>query len=266
MRLLRDLLSRFGQAPEPGHDAPLPQPDRPICIIGDIHGRHDLLSLLLVQIKARTTATPAPRMIFVGDLVDRGPNSADVLAQVYARCHSAPERNFCLMGNHERMMLDFLADPTAAGPRWFRAGGDETLASFGLSPWAKPAGVAPEARMNHLADALRAALPEGMLNWLETLPLIWQEDRLVVTHAALDPARSPDAQKNHTLLWGHPAFLRQARRDDIWVAHGHTIVETPEARASRIAVDTGAWRSGQLTAAWLDKTGLSFIKAVESPR
>jgi serine/threonine protein phosphatase 1 len=103
-----------------------------------------------------------------------------------------------------------------------------------------------------------------MLEWLETLPLIWQEDRLVVTHAALDPTRGPDAQKDHTLIWGHPAFLRTRRRDDIWVAHGHTIVETAEARDSRIAVDTGAWRSGRLTAAWLDETGLSFIEAIES--
>lgn len=261
MRALRSLLSRFERAPAP--PAPLPQPDIPVCIIGDVHGRLDLLDALLTQIDTRAAGQPL-RLIFVGDLVDRGPESAAVLARVFERCQGAPAQTLCLMGNHERMMLDFLADPTAHGPRWLRAGGGETLSSFGLSPWATPKDIAPHERMPAMAAALRAALPAGLEDWLTGLPLIWQEDRLVVTHAALDPARAPEAQKDHTLIWGHPAFLRQARRDAIWVAHGHTIVPDPEARNSRIAVDTGAWRTGRLSAAWLEVTGLSFLEATES--
>ena len=263
MRALRSLLSRLGTAPQPLPPAPLPQPDTPVCIIGDVHGRRDLLEALLEQIDTRAAGQPF-RLIFVGDLVDRGPASADVLALVFARCQATPEQTLCLMGNHERMMLDFLADPAAHGPRWLRAGGGETLSSYGLSPWSTPKGIAPQDRLPAMAEALRTALPEGMEDWLTALPLIWQEGPLVVAHAALDPARAPEAQKDHTLIWGHPDFLKRARRDAIWVAHGHTIMEEAHAQDSRIAVDTGAWRSGRLSAAWLDQTGLSFIQATES--
>lgn len=261
MRGLRSLLHRvLGRSGAPlAAPAPLPQPDVPLCIVGDIHGRADLLDLLLEQIKIRAAGTPF-RLIFVGDLVDRGPASADVLTQIYTLTQNDPDHVFCLMGNHERMMLDFLADPATHGPRWLPAGGAETLVSYGLSPWSKPADITPEERLPTLARQLHGALPEGMLAWLEALPLIWQEDTLVVTHAALDPACAPDAQDPDTLIWGHRAFLRRARTDGIWVAHGHTIFENAEAKDSRIAVDTGAWRSGRLSAAWLDATGVSFIE------
>lgn len=254
MRWLRKLLYRPSGKDAPA--APLPRPARPICIIGDIHGRLDLLDALLAQIDRR--ADPAC-IVVVGDMIDRCPDSAAVLARLYQRQRATPDDMICLMGNHERMLLDFVQDPARHGPRWIAAGGAETLVSYGLSPWARRQG--PQA-MDRLAGDLCAALPPDMLDWLTTLPLIWQSGTLTVTHAGADPALPMDAQPAHRLLWGPRKGEKPVRNDAIWVAHGHTIVAKPEVTGQRIAVDTGAWRSGRLSAAWLDADGLSFIETL----
>jgi len=237
---------------------PLPRPDPPVCVVGDLHGRADLLEQMLTRI-AQQPGQGKTRIIFVGDIIDRGPDSAGVLARVSALCRADPDRVVCLMGNHERMLLDFLADPARYGPRWIAAGGGETLASYGLSPWARRQGAQA---MHSLAADLRAALPADMLDWLTTLPLIWHTGTLAVTHAGADPKVPLEAQSAQRLLWGARKRERPLRNDDIWVAHGHTIVAKPEATGQRIAVDTGAWRSGRLSAAWLDADGLSFIETL----
>lgn len=266
MRWLRAILSaawppRTGQTP--GQMAPLPysldppRPNPPVCVIGDVHGRLDLLDKLLAQIGLRPDHADA-RIILVGDLIDRGPDSAGVLARVHTLHRAAPERVICLMGNHERMMLDFLDDPVRHGPRWIAAGGSETLTSFGLSPWTRRQGGQA---MLDLAAALRAALTPACVDWLTALPLIWQEDLLAVTHAGADPKRPLEQQSEQRLLWGTQAREAQRRHDGIWVAHGHTIVDAAAVVAGqRITVDTGAWRHGRLSAAWLDAQGLSFIE------
>lgn len=245
-----------------GDLAPLACTGRPVCIIGDLHGRLDLLERMQARIAAQPDAARA-RLIVVGDMIDRGPSSAGVLRMLFAQTRFDAARTVCLMGNHERMMLDFLANPTRHGPRWLAHGGADTLASFGISPWSRGTEADAAARMTGLAEGLRAALPEDMRAWLETLPLIWHEDRLAVTHAAADPGRAIDEQDAATLLWGHRAFLRQPRSDGIWVAHGHTIVGSARAEQGRIAVDTGAWRSGRLSAAWIDAQGVSFLDVSE---
>lgn len=107
---------------KPAAPPPLPQSDPPVCVIGDIHGRLDLLDALLVQI-AKQPAYDKARLIFVGDLIDRGPDSAGVLARVHALHTAHPDRVICLMGNHERMALDFLENPARHGRRWIAAGG-----------------------------------------------------------------------------------------------------------------------------------------------
>ena len=250
MRWLRAFLHR--KTPP---EAPLPCPKTPLCVIGDVHGRLDLLEALLEQIASQPNAQAA-RILFVGDLVDRGPDSAGVLARVHALHKADPAHVICLMGNHERMMLDFLEDAPGAGPRWIRNGGSDTLSSFGLSPWARRQG---EDALQDLAVSLRAALGTELLAWLSTLPLIWQEDQLAVTHAGADPTQTMADQSPKRLLWG-PRRRESARRsDEIWVLQGHVIVETAHAQDQRIWVDTGAWRSGQLSAAWIDANGLSFL-------
>lgn len=240
--------------------AALPSPDAPICIIGDLHGRLDLLEQMLAQIGRQADAGRA-RIVFVGDLIDRGPDSAGVLRLVRELTEERPEHVICLMGNHERMLLDFMDAPRQGGARWIANGGEETLVSYGLNPWMPNAAEGAEDRLSALASSLQQALPEGMENWLRQLPLLWQEGGLAISHAGADPARPMANQTADTLLWGHRAFLRQKRADQIWVAHGHIIVDSVAAKDGRIAVDTGAWRSGRLSAAWLDHNGLSVFES-----
>lgn len=225
----------------------------PVCVVGDVHGRDDLLRRLLAQIDRTAT-----RIVFVGDYVDRGPDSAAVLARLQSMCQADPQQIFCLMGNHERMMIDFLDDPGTHGPRWLRSGGTETLASFHID---RVRGRTEADRLGAIAAALRTALPPGQELWLRSLPMIWQEGALAVVHAAADPTISLNAQTELSLLWGHPDFRKTPRTDGIWVVHGHVIVEQPTARQGRIAIDTGAWRTGRLSAVLLADGKADFLLA-----
>ncbi|WP_103336407.1 metallophosphoesterase [Pseudotabrizicola formosa] len=254
-------ISRFLKRLRPQPPYPdLPAPKDPICIIGDIHGRSDLLDTLVRQLCC-APHLGRTRVILVGDLIDRGPDSAGVLACVRDWCDApAPFAAVdCLMGNHERMMLDFLDDPVTQGPHWLSHGGEATLESFGLSPHRRPPDSTADSALVALRDDLLAALPEGLQDWIRARPLIWQDGPLVITHAGADPDSPMEAQSDTSLLWGHRAFLTRPRRDGLWVAHGHVITRTPEARTGRIAVDTGAWQTGCLTAARLAADGLRFI-------
>jgi serine/threonine protein phosphatase 1 len=251
--------------------APLPRPSDPVCVIGDVHGCDGLLENLLAQLALHEDAARM-RVVLVGDLIDRGPDSAAVLARVRTLTHSPmPFASvICLMGNHERMMLDFLADPVRHGPRWLSHGGDATLRSFGLSPDRpfRPKGLASglqgAATLMDLRDACRAALPRGLVDWLAGLSLWWQEDCLAICHAGADPAQPMDRQSDKTLLWGHPAYRHTRRSDGLWVAHGHKIVPDARADGGRIAVDTGAYQTGRLSAALLGRDELQTVTSTLS--
>lgn len=234
-----------------------PCPDQPVCIIGDLHGRADLLERML-QLVAAESGSNMARLIFVGDLIDRGPDGAVVLARVRQLVEDTPGQVVCLMGNHERMLLDFLDDPVKAA-RWLHHGGVETLTSLGVPSHTH--GETAEARLRSLVVSLRNALPAGTEAWLRALPAYWQEADLAAVHAGADPDSPIETQSDQTLIWGHRNFLSRSRRDALWVVHGHSVVQTATASAGRIAVDTGAWQSGRLSAAWLDTQGLRFIEA-----
>lgn len=261
MWLLRAL---FGLAPKQAAVAPpiqprppLPRPQTPVCVIGDLHGMDDLLRAMLALVAAQPGADAA-RIIFVGDLVDRGPDTAAVLLRVRGLCETNPAHTICLMGNHERMMLDFLADPAGRGKRWIAAGGAATLIGYGIT--ARTDAATPAARFVALADALRAALPHGMLDWLGALPLFWQDGPFGVVHAGADPALPLPDQPGAALIWGHPRFHTTARTDGLWIAHGHVIVPQVQIAQGRIAVDTGAYRTGRLSALWLDGDGARVLQ------
>lgn len=237
----------------PTGEFPLPpKPDVPVCIIGDLHGMADLLNTMLAVIAVQPQSDLV-RIVFTGDLIDRGPDSAKVVSTVFDLCLSDPSRYICLMGNHERMMLDFLANPGKNGKRWIAAGGGETLISYGLT--ARIAALTPAARFAVLAERLHAALPESILNWIAALPSYWQEEGLGVVHAGADPALPLADQPLNALNWGHPQFHRTARRDGLWIVHGHVIVPEVQIADGRIAVDTGAYSTGRLSAVWLDGDG-----------
>lgn len=224
-------------------------PDTSFYAVGDIHGRLDLLQTLLSQLD-----DDCP-VVFVGDYVDRGDYSAQVLRQLRHLTDTSDGRVVCLLGNHEDMLLRFLEAPERAGRLWLTNGGLQTLASFGVGaiPMLPTGDDAARA-----ATQLRAAMGEEFLTWLANLPLTWASGNVTVVHAALDPRCPTGKQQRKTCLWGHPQFRKQSRRDGQWVVHGHTIVDEPRISGGVISIDTGAFATDHLTAARISKGGVHF--------
>ncbi|TMV80928.1 serine/threonine protein phosphatase [Thioclava sp. BHET1] len=247
------LLPRRTKAQSRANLPPPVAPDASFIAVGDIHGSMLQLQRLLAAIEQAGRGDVT--LVFVGDYIDRGPDSLGVL-----RCLSALERErgkgcVCLLGNHEDMLLDFLDRP-AAGPRWALNGGFETLISCGLDPVARDA---PDSEWALLRDRLMDALGEELEAWLRDLPPMWRSGNVAVVHAGADPAVPLGLQKRRHLVWGHPEFMTVPRSDGRWVVHGHTITEEPELRNARIAIDTGAYATGRLTAALVEPGLVSFM-------
>lgn len=230
-----------------------PAPDATVLAIGDIHGRDDLLARLLDRLAAGDPGAP---LVFLGDYVDRGEHSAEVLRRIAGLSAQWSGPLVSLMGNHERMMLDFLDTPTDSAGRWLRNGGLQTLASFGVG------GITEQPTPEEARDAaarLRDAMGADLADWLARLPLHHASGNVHFVHAGADPDLPMGAQLPRTLLWGHPAFAARPRADGQFVVHGHTVVDSPEVIAGRIAVDTGAWFTGRLTAARIAPGDIAFI-------
>lgn len=223
-------------------------PQQNFWAIGDIHGCNDNLDRALEHIKDDFVVT-------LGDMVDRGPQSADVLTRLWRLQTDKPSQVVCLMGNHEQMLLEFIDDPAGLGARWLGFGGRETLESFGISDASKR----PDAEEAlELADRFEDALPEGMQNWLRNLPISWNTGNIWCVHAGMNPKREPEKQSERTLLWGHPEFYSASRDDDICVVHGHTIMEKAGISDGRIALDTGAYQGHGLTAGHISTAGCTL--------
>lgn len=237
-------------------DWPDPTPEVPVYAVGDIHGCADPLQRLLVAIDADAVERGhRAEIVFVGDYIDRGEQSADVLRFLQMLTGEYEGDVTCLMGNHERMMLDFLEDPLENGPRWLRYGGAQTIASFGLK--LPGAGTATDgAQLVDLAFDLRAAMGEDLVRWLTRLPEWWNSGNVWIVHAGADPDLPMEEQYGRTLLWGTDAYRARPRDDGQWVVTGHTPVPAPGAAEGRIDVDTGAvYDGGRLTAAALSPDG-----------
>lgn len=225
-------------------------PQRPIAVVGDIHGRLDCLDALLGKLsKHAADAT----WIFAGDFIDRGDHSAQVLDRLFTLTQQRPEV-ICLLGNHEEMLLWFLDDPARHGPAWLRYGGLQTLASFGVPLPADPRSL------TEVRDLLRSALPDAQLSWLRSLPRYWQSGNVAVVHAGADPTQPIDRQSGAALTWGHKAFRHLPRHDGIWVIHGHTPVADPVTENGVISIDTGAYATGKLTAALVENGSVVFLQ------
>jgi serine/threonine protein phosphatase 1 len=252
------VLGRLRSLWKGGFDTPL-APEEPICVIGDVHGCAGLLDRLLDRLVQELPAQDGryPRLIFAGDYVDRGEDTAGVLARLPELEHEGwPGEVTCLKGNHESMLVTFLDDPIASGPDWIHSGGLHTLASFRLTP---PRPTAQAEAWVELRDGLAEAMGETSVRWMRDLPLSWRSGNVLVAHAAADPERPVEAQEEDVLLWGHPDFFEVPRKDGIWVIHGHTIQASVEMRQGRIGVDTGAYATGRLSAAVIGPDGLKVM-------
>lgn len=251
-----DLMAMLGQTPPP----PATFPDgRVRFAIGDIHGRADLLELMLARLEARaeTERRPAgePVVIFLGDYVDRGRESARVLDLLIEQRPAGFERRY-LKGNHEQSMLAFMDDPIA-NRAWLMHGGNETLLSYGVQPPSPLHGQ--DAEWIAAAEALREKLPAAHLKFLTDLERYIAIGDYVFVHAGIDPARTLTEQTDTDLFWIRARFLNGRRRLSHRVVHGHTPVNRPYADPRRVAVDTGAYASGVLTAARFEGAEVDFI-------
>jgi len=226
-----------------------PEPDTPFYAIGDIHGCIDLLDDLLNRIGDKHP------VIFVGDYIDRGAQSAQVLRRVFDLETDETTRFTCLLGNHEKMALGFLENPIG-NAAWLRHGGLQTLDSFGV---ARVSDKSKDHQLIATRDALARAMGGELIHWLNTRPLSFQSGNVAVVHAAADPRIAMKDQEPRPLLWGHPEFRKTPRRDGVWIVHGHTIVDQPNMRNGVISIDTGAYATGQLSAAFVSAGTVEFL-------
>jgi serine/threonine protein phosphatase 1 len=212
--------------------------------IGDIHGRLDLLMDLLSQIITHANGRSC-KLVFLGDYIDRGPDSAGVLALVRRFQQHWPESVICLKGNHEAMLLEVVTEP-AVTSWWLGNGGDNTLVSFGVS---------------HPGD-----LPADVLSWIAGLPTLYEDEHRYFVHAGLHPDLSLSEQDDQTKLWIRDEFLLVDYDFGKHVVHGNTPSETggPELRPYRTNLDTGAVFGGPLTAGvFTDERGpaVAFLRS-----
>lgn len=228
-----------------------------VYAVGDIHGRADLLARLLIRIaKDAEQAAPVDRrvLVFLGDYVDRGPDSDRVLDILLEGIPLGFEPVF-LMGNHEQFMLDFL-DKGLLGESWLSNGGRATLFSYGLDALGFCQGTTILADLR--AD-LQETLPASHRAFLGSLRLSHREGDYFFVHAGVRPGVPLESQDPFDLLWIRGSFLSSREDFGAVVVHGHSIEPEPEVRANRIGIDTGAYRSGRLTCLVLEGQGRRFI-------
>jgi serine/threonine protein phosphatase 1 len=213
-----------------------------IYAIGDVHGRADLLARLLSQIELDLALHPASRPItvFLGDYIDRGPASKEVL-ELLVEWRGAQQAVF-LKGNHEDFLLRFLKNPAVLDD-WRYCGGLETLISYGLKPPINPTPL----EQAELAHGLAGALPATHRAFLGALELFFVCGEFLFVHAGLRPLVPIERQSEDDLLWIREEFLLWEKPFEKLVVHGHTPVHKVDIRPNRINIDTGAFATGRLT-------------------
>jgi len=231
----------------------LPEGTR-VYAIGDIHGRADLLKDVFARINKHYAAHPIHNalQIFLGDYVDRGPSSRQVLDLLIARAHSTPA--LFLKGNHEQYFMEFLINPSVLG-HWQRFGALETLLSYEITPTLNPSAEV----QTQLSTSLDRRLPEPHRKFLGNLKTSFTCGDYFFVHAGVRPGVPLTQQREEDLLWiRHDFLLHEAPFEKI-IVHGHTPVTEPEVHPNRINIDTGAYASGQLTCLVLEANKVSFI-------
>lgn len=250
----RVLRRRFfeARAPEPAARAFSVASAERLYVVGDIHGRDDLLRAMLRRIEEDAAAfsdARRARVVFLGDYVDRGDHSAKVLDTLCGLKSTEDLRFEFLAGNHEAAMLAFMKDPVA-GAGWFDWGGRQTLVSYGVAAVSRAPDVA-ELTAARAALRLKAARHSP---FLEALRRYAVSGEVICAHASLDPALALEDQPDSALLWGRIPQGRMAGLPGYCLVHGHFASCEPVMGPARICVDTGAYYSGRLTAVRLDNS------------
>jgi len=231
----------------------VPDGDR-IYAVGDIHGRVDLLDAVLKRIDADLEKNPIRNCleVFLGDYVDRGPASRQVIDRLVGRSRSL--RTIFLKGNHETYIADFVNNPHILDD-WKRLGGLETLMSYGLAPSIN----ADANEQTQLARAFDQALPENHRQFLRDLKPSFTCGDFFFVHAGIRPGVPLEEQHEEDLLWIRRDFLLCEENFSKYVIHGHTPVPQPDIRPNRMNIDTGAYATGRLTCLRLEDNRIDFI-------
>jgi serine/threonine protein phosphatase 1 len=212
--------------------------------IGDIHGRLDLLDQLLDKIHADIERSKARKvlLVFVGDLIDRGPSSAQVIERL--RTYKRPDvRTVFLLGNHEEVLLRILRGDVELISKWQLFGGAECLKSYNVDP-----ALIGRMRDEDALETIRAAIPRDHVKFIESFDDSCRFGDYLFVHAGIRPGVEFDQQRQADLRWIREPFLFDESDHGFVVVHGHTIRPEVEIRNNRIAIDTGAYRTGVLTA------------------
>jgi serine/threonine protein phosphatase 1 len=219
-----------------------------VYAVGDVHGCLSLLERLLAAIDADDAARgPAlTTLIFLGDLVDRGPGSAGVVERVRQLAGTGADVRL-LLGNHEEVFLAALEGDLQALKLFCRIGGRETALSYGITSEAFE-----QANYEDLAALLSAAVPVGHRALLMSGTGMEVIGDYAFVHAGVHPGRMLDEQRGADLRWIREPFLNHRKRMERVIVHGHTIADEVEFCAHRIGVDTGAYLSGRLSAIGLE--------------
>lgn len=228
-----------------------------IYAIGDVHGCLGPLRTLEARIVADAAGEPDEKwIVMLGDYVDRGPQSAQVLDHLMT---PPPPgfRRICLRGNHEEAMLAALE--TGDGlDNWLAFGSEATLASYGMSA-TQIAMLASRGRTSSKLQALQAHVPEEHIDFLRRLPVLLSVPGYVFVHAGLRPGVTLYQQRDRDLLWIRGEFLDTDHDFGAVVVHGHTPEDEPFIGMRRVGIDTGCFASGRLTAVRVDADGVRVV-------
>ncbi|EIZ79035.1 metallophosphoesterase [Novosphingobium sp. Rr 2-17] len=228
---------------------PSTEPGDRIYAIGDIHGRHDLLKQLLDKIGEHSASLPRPRalhLVFLGDLIDRGPDSAKVV-ELVADLEINTDQVIALMGNHEEAMCRSLEGDLTVLRKWLDVGGAQTIESYGLQL------PQPDADLRRYVRYLNTSLPTEHTRWLRNLPLTAQSGDYFFCHAGVRPGVPLNRQTRDDLLWIRGDFIEADEDHGAVIVHGHTISREVVRRSNRIGIDTGAYTTGLLSALYLEE-------------
>jgi serine/threonine protein phosphatase 1 len=236
-----------------GGDAPIPHENTRVYAIGDVHGRLDLLERAIAAIRRDVETHGSDALtVTLGDYVDRGPDTCGVLGRLATNPFPTPY--VALRGNHEAMMMDFLANP-GVGRHWYGQGGAEALQSYGVTLRPSLIGRSDQ----DVAERLRAAMPAAQKDFLNALKGSFSHGRYFFCHAGVRPGVPLEEQSAQDLMWIRHPFLTCTESFGKIVVHGHTPVPAPEVLPNRVNIDTGAVITGRLTCAVLGPASVRFL-------
>jgi serine/threonine protein phosphatase 1 len=241
--MLDSIQALFRKRP-PSH--PTVPPGQRVYAIGDVHGRADLFGSMIQAIERDDAARgPAQTVIvLLGDLIDRGPDSAEVLAM--ARAWQSRRRVRIICGNHEQVLLESVSNLEAFS-HFMEFGGRETVLSYGVDDT-----LLREADLVQAHRLMISSVPEADLRYIESFEDYVLIGEYLFVHAGILPGKRLEDQLGRHLRWIREPFLSYERSHEYFVVHGHTITTRPDVRRNRLGLDTGAYMTGRLTAVGLE--------------